>query len=147
VTYDSVAHILTVQAAFQDLVGTTTVAHIHCCVAPPGAVGVATYPGTFPGFPTGVTSGTYDNSLTPIDLTLTTSYTSGFRGALTPAEAEAKLVAGMLAGEAYFNIHTTFAPGGEIRGFLQLIPEPGTWALFTGALGAFAFWRTRRRSL
>jgi len=53
VTFDDVALTMHVQAEFEDLVGTTTAAHIHCCTAEPGAetVGVATQPGTFPGWP------------------------------------------------------------------------------------------------
>jgi hypothetical protein len=146
VTYDSVAHILEVHAEFQDLWGTTTVAHIHCCVDAPGNVGVATYPGTFPGFPVGVTSGVYDTPV-PIDLTSTSSYTAGFLntfGGGTAAGAEAALVAGMQAGRAYFNIHTTFAPGGEIRGFLeQQVPEPGTALLL--AVGLVLLFGSRSR--
>jgi hypothetical protein len=148
VTYDSVAHTLSVAAEFADLEGTTTVAHIHCCVAAPGTVGVATYPSTFPGFPVGVSNGTYV-SPSPIDLTLTTSYTAGFLnnfGGGTAAGAEAALVAGMLAGMAYFNIHTSFASGGEIRGFLeQKIPEPGTLGLL--GIGILGVLLARRRRL
>src|SRR3990172_4103159 len=55
VTIDTAAHTLRVQVTFEDLVGTTTVAHIHAstAVAGTGTVGVATMPGTFPGFPAG----------------------------------------------------------------------------------------------
>ena len=149
VTYDEVAHTLTVSANWSGLTGTTTVAHIHCCVAPPGTVGVAVTPGTFPGFPTGTTSGTY-LSPTPIDLTLAGSYTGGATGFLTrsggtPALAEAALLQGMLAGQAYLNIHTTFAPGGEIRGFLK-VPEPASLALFVVGLLGLAAGRRRARS-
>jgi hypothetical protein len=51
----------------------------------------------------------------------------------TAAGAEAALVAGAAAGQVYLNIHTTFAPGGEIRGFLVAVPEPGTLAF--GVIG------------
>ena len=37
----------------------------------------------------------------------------------TTASAAAALLAGLEAGQAYLNIHTTMFPGGEIRGFLQ----------------------------
>jgi hypothetical protein len=37
----------------------------------------------------------------------------------TAASAEAALFAGIMAGHAYLNIHTTTFPGGEIEGFLE----------------------------
>jgi hypothetical protein len=132
VIYDSDAHTLVVNFDWNNLTGTTTVAHIHCCVDPPGTVGVATYPGTFPGFPQGTTSGTY-SSPTPIDLTLESSYTVNFLnnfGGGTAAGAELALINNMFAGRAYLNVHSSFAPGGEIRDFLAPVPEPGTTALF-----------------
>ena len=152
VVVDTVAHTLSIDLTFLDLTGPTTVAHIHCCVDPPGTVGVATYPGTFPGFPAGVTSGGY-SSPSPIDLTLTSSYTAGFLstfGGGTPAGAEAALLAGLLAQRAYVNIHTSFAPAGEIRGFpaeVLPVPEPATLILCCVGGGALAMrkrWRHRR---
>lgn len=46
-------------------------------------------------------------------------------------------------------MHTTFAPGGEIRGFLlNPIPEPGTYALMAaGLLGVAGRVRRRRAAL
>jgi hypothetical protein len=144
VTYDPQAHTLKVHVDFSDLLAPVTVAHIHCCVAAPGNVGVATYPGTFPGFPAGVTSGTYDFV---VDLTLTSSYTAGFLnnfGGGTAAGAELALAGGLNAGQAYFNIHTSQFPGGEIRGFLQ-VPEPQSLALAGMALLALFVVRIPRR--
>src|SRR5262245_59234527 len=82
VTYDDIAHTLVVSADFADLLGTTTVSHIHATTAVPfaGTAGVATYPGTFPGFPVGVTAGSY-SSPAPIDLTDVASFTAAFLGA------------------------------------------------------------------
>ena len=59
----------------------------------------------------------------------------------TVAGAEAVLVAALLAGETYINIHTQQFPGGEIRGFLGAVPEPTTWVMMLlGFAGAgFAF--------
>ena len=117
VTYDSTAKTLRVEIDFSGLNGTTTSAHIHCCIAPPGVIGVASQAPTFPGFPLGVTSGSFDNTF---DLTLTTSYSAGFLAGNggTAAGAEAALVNGLNGGTAYVNVHTTFAGGGEIRSFL-----------------------------
>jgi hypothetical protein len=147
VTFDTTAHTLMVHASFSDLVGPTTVSHIHCCTVPTANAGVATYPATFPGFPAGVTSGTYD-SVTPIDLTLAASYTATFLnnfGGGTPAGAEAALLQGLLDGQAYFNIHSTYRPGGEIRGTLAQVPEPGSFTLAGLALAAAAVGYCRRR--
>ena len=110
-----------------DLLGTTTVSHIHAATATPGSgtAMVATTLPTFPGFPLGVTSGTYDSGL--LDLTSATSYHPSFIGANggTTASAEAALLASAAAGTSYFNIHTTIFPGGELRGVLlpTAVPE------------------------
>jgi hypothetical protein len=146
-TFDTIARTMFVEAEFQDLTGPTTVAHIHCCTAVPetGTVGVATMPGTFPGWPVGVTAGSYQNTF---DMTDPASYTSGFLnnfGGGTVDGAFAALLAGLDDGRAYFNVHTQFAPGGEIRGFLRAVPEPGALVLLGLGLLAVAI-TLRRRS-
>jgi hypothetical protein len=146
-TFDDTADTMLVEANFSGLTGTTTVAHVHCCIAAPGTVGVATYPGTFPGFPVGVTSGSYTSL--PIDMTLASSYTAGFITNFaggSVANAFATLLAGLDDGQGYFNVHTTFAPGGEIRGFLQRVPEPASASLLLVALGLLAAGKSRRRT-
>lgn len=138
VTFDNVANTMQVQVSFSGLTSGTTASHIHCCTAVPftGTAGVATTTPTFPGFPLGVTSGTYNQTF---DLTLASTYNSAFISANggTPASAEAALAAGLAAGEAYLNIHTSNFPGGEIRGFL-VAPEPTTILLGGAALLALA---------
>jgi hypothetical protein len=136
-----------VHVVFSGLLGTTTASHIHSATATPltGTAGVATTVPTFAGFPLGVTSGSYDNTL---DLTQASSYNPAFVNANggTTATAEAALLAGIAAGDAYLNIHTTVVPGGEIRGFLVRVPEPTTATL--GVLGFITLtaWGWRRRN-
>ena len=145
VTFDADLHTMRVEVTFTDLIGTTTAAHIHVLVPPLTTGPVATTVPSFAGFPLGVTSGTFDLTL---DMTLASSYRAGFitDNGGTVASAEAALLAGLLAGNAYFNIHTTFAPGGEIRGFLQAVPEPGTLGLLAAGLAGLLVAARRMRS-
>jgi hypothetical protein len=137
---------MTVNVTFGGLTGNTVASHIHCC-APPGTNAmVATQVPTFSGFPLGVQSGTYTNTF---DMSLATSYNPAFITAHggTVAQAQADFMAGMLAGQTYLNIHTNVFPGGEIRGQLQLVPEPTTMLLLgTGLAGALGAIRRRRKA-
>jgi hypothetical protein len=146
VIFNDIANNLEVQVSFSDLVGTTTAAHIHSPTSVPGTgtAGVATTTPTFPGFPLGVTSGSYDNTF---DLTDAASWNPAFITANggTPAGAEAALAASLAAGTAYLNIHTTAFPGGEIRGFLEPVPVPATMLLFGTGLAGLAGIRLRRK--
>jgi hypothetical protein len=147
VVLDPTAQTLQVNATFSGLTSNTNAAHIHCC-APLGTnVGVATTVPAFPGFPLGVTSGTYSSVV--FDLTQATIYNPAFitsQGGTIPL-AEAALIAGIVNGMTYLNIHTVNNPGGEIRGQLEPVPEPTTLLLFgTTAAGlGLARWRRRRQ--
>jgi hypothetical protein len=152
VQYDPDAHMLGILAGFADLTAPVIAAHIHCCVDSPGTAGVATQVPLFSGFPTGVTSGFYDRAF---DLTDAMSFNPAFVMAHggTALGAELALAGGLAQGMAYFNIHTSDFPGGEIRGFLQrvnggggpgAIPEPAT-LLLVGSGAAMAFIARRRR--
>jgi CHRD domain/PEP-CTERM motif len=145
VTIDTAANTMDVNVTFSGLTSGTTASHIHCCTPTPGTgtAGVATITPTFTGFPTGVTSGSYNNTF---DLTLASSYNPAFVTATgSVSNAEAALLAGLDAGDTYLNIHTTNFPGGEIRGFLQAVPEPSTWAMMILGFAGIGFMGYRRR--
>jgi hypothetical protein len=151
ISYEPSQHLLGVLAGFTGLTTPTIAAHIHCCIDPPGEVGIATPVPTFPGFPSGVTSGFYDQSF---NLTDPASYNPAFLLASgdNPMAAELTLTQGLSSGRAYLNIHTTAFPLGEIRGFLTAvgspgpIPEPTSFVLLgTGLLGAVVVRRWRQR--
>ena len=146
VAIDDATHMMTVSASFSDLIGATTAAHIHCCVAPPANISVATQTPSFIGFPLGVTSGTFNNTY---DMTLASSYRAGFitDNGGTPATAFAALLLGMRQGNSYFNIHTDIFPSGEIRGFLAT-PVPAALPLFATGLGLMALlgWRRKQKA-
>lgn len=144
VTYDPATHLLAVDVNFSGLEGGTTASHIHCCILPDGNAGVATTVPTFPNFPLGVTSGTYTGVL---DLTLASSFNPAFVSANggTEASAEAVLAAGLADGMAYLNIHTSPHPGGEVRAFLNPVPEPAPAFLLLSALAALAITRCFRK--
>lgn len=141
VVIDDTANTMALNVSFYGLVGPTTAAHIHCCTAEPGAgnAGVATTLPYFAGFPIGVTSGSYTMTL---DLLSASTYNPAFVTANggTLAMAEAALLAGLASDSAYFNIHSSTYPAGEIRGFLSVapIPEPGHLAMLAAGLAGLA---------
>lgn len=145
VTIDTTLTTMRVQATFSGLTGNTTAAHIHGPTLLPGAgtAGVITTTPSFVGFPLGVTSGSMDQTF---DMTLAGSYNAAFITANggTTAGAFTALQNSLNARTAYFNVHTSAFPGGEIRGFLATTaPEPT--ALVLMGLGGVAALTLRRR--
>ena len=135
---------MVVMADFKNLTGNTTASHIHGPTTTPGTgtAGVMTATPTFPGFPLGVKSGTYQATF---DLLAASTYRAGFVTAngSSVAGARTAFLAALKANKAYLNIHSTFLPGGEISGFFQQ-QAPGPLPLL-GAGAAFG-WSRRLRS-
>jgi len=133
-------NLMRVQVSFSGLTGNTTASHIHAptATAGTGTAGVATTTPTFTDFPLGVKAGTYDHTF---DMTQASSYNPAYITANggTPTSAFTALKTAIAAGKSYLNIHSTFAPGGEIRGFLLPCPTitvsiPDAFALAQGVL-------------
>ena len=125
--YDTDTHSLTISIIFSGLVGTTTVAGVHAgTVLSPGnqTSGVAYF---MDGWATGLQSGIYTSTIDMTTATYGSVYTAAHGG--TAASAAADLLAAMSNGRAYLNLRTTTYPGGEIRGFITLVPAPGMLAL------------------
>src|SRR6187402_3878719 len=105
VTIDVAANTMRVQATFSGLLAGVTASHIHAptAVAGAGTAGVATTTPTFTGFPSGVTSGTYDRTF---DMLLASSYNPSYvtNNGGTPASAWTALRAAISAGKSYLNI-------------------------------------------
>jgi hypothetical protein len=126
-TYDDVSNILTWSGSFSGLTAGTTDAHFHgpaaVGVGPAGVLVPITAAGGGDIFPLAVTSGLYSGTAT------------------LSALNETRLLSGLI----YVNIHTTFRPGGEIRGqlFATAIPEPGALGML--ALGLAGLARAMRR--
>ena len=138
VALNSTTNQMTIQSNFTGLVANTSVAHIHCCVAlQPGNAGVATTTPSFVGFPAGVRSGTFNATY---NMTLAGTWNTAFINANggTTAGAQARLIAGANAGQAYFNIHSVMFPAGEIRGNLVRFTFAGNSGLGARTQGAAA---------
>ena len=134
VEYNDATHFLTLQAVYTGLMGPTTDTSINAATPSPftGVAGSAIP--TVPFFPLGFTSGSYGPW--SLDLSQAGNWNPTYLAANggTPASAEAALAVAMAGGRAYWDIRTTAIPGGEVRGFMNGVPEPSTLAL--AGLGA-----------
>ena len=146
---------LAVDVNFSGLVGTTTNSHIHCCatdLSTNAGIAIHFVPN---GFPLGVTSGSFSHTY---DLSLASSFDAAYLAASggTADLARNRLLNAMRVGVAnaplpgdssiaYFNIHTSFRGGGEIRGnIIPGIPEPSAILLALSGLLPVAFARRGR---
>ena len=89
---------LTVHVQFQNLIGTYSASHIHMPAAPTANAGVRF------GFTPTLSNANHDGV---------------FNGTWNSPSMTATDVSNMVAGLSYVNIHSSFRPGGEIRGQLQ----------------------------
>lgn len=120
VTLDTETNFLTWDVDFSALSGTYTNAHFHGPAAP--GSNASPFLGIHQAELVGQNSG-------------------NLNGSATLSETNKQII---LDGLAYINIHSSEHAGGEIRG--QVVPEPGTYALFAGliALGGVVWFRRRR---
>lgn len=90
--------------------------------------------------------GTPFNDNNPNDV-VTTPFSTGVGGMISgkwdaPEGNNTTLTAqlpNILSGRSYINFHTNQFPGGEVRGTINVVPEPSGWLLFgTGIIGLYS---------
>ena len=141
-TFTLDGNFLSINESFTGLTTPANAAHIHCC-GPIGVNEIVAVP--FTPFPN-TTSGTF---MATVDLTLAATYNAPFitQEGGTVALAEAGLITALNSGNTYANIHNPTFPGGEIRGQIQVTPEPSALLLFsTGLIAATLAVRRRVRA-
>jgi hypothetical protein len=120
-------YVFTYTLSFWDLSGDLQMGHIH--VGPPEGTGPVRHflDGLMMGVRADVLNGDWRFDDNPLPLT-------------------DALAQSLLSGNTYFNLHTTTFPGGEIRGQIVAVPEPGVMPLLaTGALVLGGAARRRQR--
>jgi hypothetical protein len=137
VRIDTNADTITLHATFSGLTGNVSAAHIHAPAAPGSNASVLIPEANiFAGFPSGGTSGVY-NHVYSLNDELLYRDAADANGA-NIAGAKKQLLDALANSMAYFNIHTNFRPGGEIRANLAPVPEPASlvvWGLASPAVG------------
>jgi hypothetical protein len=127
-----------------DLNDNLTAAHIHAATLVTPTINAPVVWGFF---------GTPFNDNNPNDFVFT-PFTTGVGGTFSgkwdlPEGNSTTLSAqlpNILSGNSYINFHTTQFPSGEIRGVLQVVPEPGTlWLLACSTLVVSRYRRQSRR--
>jgi hypothetical protein len=121
-TLDVDEGIMEVETTFADLIGTATEVHVHAPTAAVGSgtAGPATQLPSLAEFPAGVTDGEYAHEF---DLLQAETYNPAFYSASggTVGDALGAFFNALDAGKAYFDIHSSAYPDGEIRGFLSYV--------------------------
>jgi hypothetical protein len=124
VIIDEDLHTMQILTEFNGLAGAVTEAHLHGPTAEvfAGTADIITPSPAPAGFPTGVTSGNYISTL--FDLESASSFDPAFVAAHGPLSTDPMqaMFDALDAGKAYFDIHTTAFPNGEIRGFVVYVP-------------------------
>ncbi len=119
---DATGLVTITSGTFSGLIGTSNNCHIHG----PAPIGT----------PTGITLGlTFDFGVTSGTISGSGILT---RGGFTTQQ----LIDSFFSGLHYVNLHSTFRPGGEIRGQIQIVPAPGAAGL--AAVAGLALLRRRR---
>lgn len=149
-TYDSFLHTLALDTTYRGLTGPvngstiTTGALLHCCTASPGVGFSPPALASLPGFPVKTSAGSNDVT---VALDSAPTYNTAFLNlAGSVPQAEQRLFDGLRSGRTYFALHTTQFPAGEIRGFLQPVPEPASMGLMALGLVMVGAVARRRRS-
>jgi hypothetical protein len=124
VIIDEDLHTMQILTEFNGLAGAVTEAHLHGPTAEvfAGTADIITPSPAPAGFPTGVTSGNYLSSI--FDLESASTFDPAFVAAHGPLVTDPMqaMFDALDAGKAYFDIHTSAFPNGEIRGFVVFVP-------------------------